>query len=398
MNRATALVGLGAVLGLACGEDTAVPIVREHAGHEASPAPVSEHAGRDAHGWRPGATPPGRAPVVLDEARRQALGVRTAPVGRRSFTREVRATGIVRVDERRQSHVHVKFEGFVERVFVNFVGRQVRAGERLLSVYSPELYAAESELAQALAELDRPRSGPFAASDRAQSRALADAARQRLRLLDVPPSELARLERTREPRRALTLVAPISGTVLERDVVDGMRVMPDTTLMVIADLSRVWVVADVFENDVGALRLTDHAQIRFRGGAAPDRQGRVAFISPVLDESTRTAKVRIELENLDGAVRPGLFAEVAMHVEAGERLAVPEAAVVSTGIRDVVFVQTGPGRYEPRVVRTGARAEGFAEVVEGVAEGQTVAVSAQFLLDAESQIRGGPGGGAHGGH
>lgn len=346
----------------------------------------------------PGEIAPGRAPVLLDPARLQALGVRTERVERRSFTRDVRATGIVRIDERLQSHIHVKFDGFVERVYVNFVGRKVRKGEPLLSVYSPDLLAAETELAQAYAARDRPRSGPFAESDRAQTEALIKAARSRLALLDVPPSELVRLERTREPRRALTITSPLAGTVVERNVVDGMRVMPDTALMVVADLRTVWVMADIFEHDLGSIHLADHAVIAFAGHAAPDREGRVAFISPTLNENTRTAQVRIELENGDGAVRPGLFANVTIHVESGDRLAVPASAVIATGLRQITFVQTAPGRFEPRVVRTGTRAGDALEVLAGLDEGAVVVVSAQFLLDSESQIRGGPAKSVHAGH
>jgi Cu(I)/Ag(I) efflux system membrane fusion protein len=359
----------------------------EHQGHSAGAA----HEGEA----KPGELAPGRAAVLLDSARRQALGVKVDHVARQTFTRNVQATGIVRIDERLQSHVHVKFEGFVERVFVNFVGRRVRKGEPLLSVYSPELLAAESELAQAYADRDRPRTGAFAAADRAQGEALIRAGRARLALLDVPDEELKRLERTREPRRALTIASPIAGTVIDRNVLDGMRVMPDTTLMVIADLRSVWVVTNIFEHDLGSIQVGDHAHVSFAGNAAPERDGTVGFISPTLDETTRTAKIRIELKNQDGAIRPGLFAEVTIHVEAGERLGVPASAIIDTGARQIAFVETEPGRFEPRIVKTGARAGDVLEVLAGLSEGETVAVSAQFLLDSESQIRGGPTTGAH---
>lgn len=345
-----------------------------------------------------GALAPGHAPVLLDPARLQALGVKTDRVQRRSFTRDVRATGIVRVDERLQSHIHVKFEGFVERVHVNFIGRKVKKGEPLLSVYSPDLLAAETELVQAYAARDRPRAGPFAEADRAQTEALIKAATARLALLDVPRAELDRLARTREPRRALTITSPLTGTVVERGVVDGMRVMPDTPLMVVADLRNVWVMTDIFEHDLGAIKLGEHALISFAGESAPDREGSVGFISPTLDENTRTAKIRIEVKNIDGAIRPGLFANVTIHVEVGERLAAPASAVIDTGLRQVAFVQTEPGRFEPRIIRTGSRAGDYMEVLAGLQEGDLVAVSAQFLLDSESQIRGGPAQSAHGSH
>ena len=370
---------------------------REHElGQQERPVPPA--AQTHEHDAMPGEIAPGHAPVLLDPARLQALGVKTDRVQRRSFTRDVRATGIVRVDERLQSHINVKFEGFVERVYVNFVGRKVRKGEPLLSVYSPDLLAAETELVQAYTARDRPRSGPFAETDRAQTEALIKAATTRLSLLDVPQAELDRLASTREPRRALTITSPLTGTVVERNVVDGMRVMPDTPLMVVADLRNVWVMTDIFEHDLGAIVLGEHALISFAGGAAADREGKVGFISPTLDESTRTAKIRIEIKNDDGAVRPGLFANVIIHVETGERLAVPASAVIATGVRQIAFVQTEPGRFEPRVIQTGTRAGDQMEALAGLREGDLVAVSAQFLLDSESQIRGGSSKSAHGSH
>jgi Cu(I)/Ag(I) efflux system membrane fusion protein len=177
-----------------------------------------------------------------------------------------------------------------------------------------------------------------------------------------------------------------------------MRVMPDTTLFVVADLARVWVVGSVFEGDLGSVEVGDRAQVSFAGGAAPDRDATVSFIAPTLDETTRTAKLRIELDNRDGLVRPGLFAEITLSIEGGSRLAVPVAAVIDTGRRSVAFVETSPGRFEPRDIRVGGRAGDWIEVREGLQAGERVATRALFLLDAESQIRGGPAGPAHGGH
>jgi Cu(I)/Ag(I) efflux system membrane fusion protein len=338
------------------------------------------------------------APVLLDHARQQALGVRTARVEARSFERDLRVSGIVRVDETRQSHIHLKVMGFVEQVLVNFVGRTVRRGEPLLTVYSPDLLAAESELAQALAAQERITEGEFAASERRQAKALIDAARARLTLLDVPAEEIARLEKTRTPSRTLTIRSPLQGTVLSREVVDGMRVMPEMTLFVIADLREVWLLADVFESDLAAVKAGTHAVIRFAGGAAEERTGRVAFVAPTLNETTRSAQVRIEVPNKDGAVRPGLFADVILHVAGVDGLSVPEAAVIETGTRRIAFVESEPGRFEPRELHIGARAGGFVEILHGLAAGEQVAVSAQFMLDAESQIRGSSAPGGHGGH
>jgi Cu(I)/Ag(I) efflux system membrane fusion protein len=378
----------------------------EHEGHDVSQAldaaqsPAASHEGHSTATAKAAPTPlpSGLSSVLLDDARRQQLGVRTERANLRSFERDVKVAGIVRVDETKQSHVHLKFEGFVEKVFVNFVGRSIRKGEPLLSIYSPDLLAAEAEMAQALTSLDRIREGDFAAMERTQGQALLDAARSRLRLLDVPSEEIERLEKTRTPSRTLTIRSPLSGTVLERNAVDGMRAMPDMTLFVIADLREVWVLADVFESDLSSIKVGQHAVLRFAGGATPDREGKVAFVPPTLDEVTRSAKVRIEVPNDDGGVRPGLFADVTIHVAGGERLAVSDAAVIDTGERRICFVEASPGRFEPREVKTGARAGGYVEILQGVLPGESVAVSAQFLLDAESQIRGASQPGGHGGH
>lgn len=389
------------------------PASEEHAGHVAAKPAEDEHSAHapathegkheaalssaDAHAGHDGA-PTGMTTVLLDPARRQALGVRTAPVEDRSFERELRVSGIVRVDETRQSHIHLKFMGFVEKVFVNFVGRTVKKGEPLLTVYSPDLLAAESDFVQALASVDRIAAGEFAEAERRQATALIEAARARLTLLDVPAEEIKRLEQTRTPSRTLTIRSPLSGTVLSREVVDGMRVMPEMTLFVIADLRDVWVLADVFESDLSSVRVGTHAVIRFAGGAAPEREGRVAFIAPTLNETTRSAQVRVEVPNKDGAVRPGLFADVLLHVAGLQGLSVPDAAVIETGTRRIAFVESAPGRFEPRELHTGARAGGFVEVLHGLSAGEQVAVSAQFMLDAESQIRGSSAPGGHGGH
>ena len=393
------------------GEPAAAGEHRQHQ-QEAPAQKAAEHAQHGAHGEAsPPATPAQHsghgagasasaelAPVLLDDARLQQLGVRTAPVEHRSFERDLRVSGIVRVDETKQSHVHLKFMGFVEKVFVNFVGRPVKKGEPLLSIYSPDLLTAESELAQALTAMGQIKEGDLANVERAQAQALVEAARSRLALLDVPAEEIQRIEQTRTPSRTLTLRSPLAGTVLQRDVVEGMRVMPDMTLLVIADLRDVWVLADVFESDLASVKVGDHAVLRFAGGAASDREGRVAFVAPTLDEATRSAKVRIEVPNKDGSVRPGLFADLTIHVAGGHGLAVPDSAVIDTGTRKLAFVQTAPGRFEPRELHLGPRAGGFVQVLHGLTAGEQVAVSAQFLLDAESQIRGSASAGGHGGH
>jgi membrane fusion protein, copper/silver efflux system len=366
--------------------------------HNATAAPArTSNSDLGGHNGHP--TLPGYGPVEVDGARQQLLGIRTAVVERQTIERRIRTVGIVQADETRTSHVHVKFEGFIEKIFVNFTGRAVRKGQPLFEIFSRDLLAAQQEY---LAAREAVRRVPPAAGDavRGAAEQLATAARERLRLFDVPPSVLATLDRTGVAQRAITIASPQAGTVVEKQAIEGLAVTPMMALYVVADLARVWVVADVYERDMAQVKLGDAAMLRLE--ALPGRafDGKVSFISPTVDETTRTAKVRFEFPNRQGVLRPGMYAtaEIASRgVVAG--LTVPADAVVDTGERKIVFVAAGPGRFEPRQIATGAAVEGRYEVLEGLKEGEAVAITGQFLLDSESRIRGGRSTGpAHGGH
>jgi Cu(I)/Ag(I) efflux system membrane fusion protein len=292
----------------------------------------------------------------------------------------------VAVDERRVHHIHPKLEGYVERLNVDFTGRFVREGEPLLEIYSPELVATQQEyLLARRARIEAKDSATQGVAE--DSAALLEAARRRLLLWDISPRDIERLDATGEVRRRLNLYAPMSGYVLEKTVLHGMRVTPMDSLFRIADLDSVWVMADVYEQDLPRVALGARAEIT--ASHLPDRTwtGRVAFIAPVLDEATRTIKVRIEVPNEDAALKPEMFADVVLHYGGESSLAVPESAVIDTGRRQVVFVDRADGTLEPRTVRLGAKAGGLFPVRSGVAEGEEVVVSASFLLDSESSLR-----------
>ncbi|MBP1619404.1 MAG: efflux transporter, family, subunit [Acidobacteria bacterium] len=336
-------------------------------------------AGSSAH-------PPGLAPVeVAPEAARLA-GVQTAPVERASLGRATRTVGTVTADETRVRHVHTKVSGWVERLHVSYIGQPVRRGQPVLEIYSPELLASQDEFLRA-----REVSARFAASELPEVRRggeeLLAAARRRLELFDVPEAFIAELERTGSPRRTVTLLAPVSGYVTAKNVVEGHEVQPGGELFTITDLSRVWVEADFYEYEAASLRLGESAIVTLAYDPGVRLAGRIAFIAPTLDPASRTLRVRFEFDNPGLRLKPGMFANVELTSTRSAALVIPDSAVIDTGERQVVFVATSPGRFEPREVTIGVRAEGRAEVLAGLAAGEQVVTRANFLLDSESRMR-----------
>ncbi len=383
-----------------------------HSGHVESAAPTGEGAGAHS-GHRPSpvssmpmpasgpsAVPSGYADFTLDPARAASIGLKTAQVAEQPFERVLRTTGVVALDETRTSHVHTKVRGWIESVSADFVGKKVRAGAPLCSLYSQEVYAAELEFLTILQQVSSrpPVSGTFADADKKASDQLLAAARQRLALWDVPEGEIARLERTREPRRTFTLVAPRSGIIIAKQALAGMFVEPSAELYVVSDTSRLWVMSDIYDKDVPFVKLGDTAKLSIEGLGARELEAKVAFIPPTVDEATRTLRVRFELPNKDGGIRPGAFATVEMNLDLGTALGVPETAVIHAGTRDIVFVLHG-SHVQPRAVVTGPLVGDQYPVREGLTAGETVAVGAQFLIDSESRLRAtSTPGGAHVGH
>jgi Cu(I)/Ag(I) efflux system membrane fusion protein len=378
-----ALVAAGACNTGAPAPAPAPPASREHAGHEGH---ASGHEGL-----------PGYAPVEVPAARQQLLGIRTAPVSRKRVEKTIRTVGVVQTDETRTSHVHVKFEGFIEDIYVNFVGRTVRKGQPLFKIFSRDVLAAEQEYLSSRAALANVPPG-VGEAPRAAAQQLVQASRERLRLFDVPTSVLAQIDRSGVAERAITILAPRTGTVIEKQAIAGLAVTPMMHLFVIADLSRVWVVADVYERDMAPVRVGQTASMRLDALPGQSFDGKTTFVSPVVDQTTRTAKVRFEFDNRKGALRPGMYATVELGSTAGEGLVVPSDAVIDTGERKVVFVAAGNGVFEPRAIETGAALDGEYEVVAGLHDGDVIATNGQFLLDSESRIRGSRAGPAHGGH
>jgi len=324
--------------------------------------------------------------VHLTEDAARRIGVTYATAERRALMHEVRAVGSVTFDETRLANVNPKIEGWVERLYVDFTGAPVRAGQPLMEVYSPMLVAAQEELILARRLVDQAAAG---GSERASGTAmeLLESARRRLRYWDISAAEIARIEQSGTPRRTLTLSAPASGVVVEKNVVQGMRIMPGMDLYKIADLGTVWVEGEVFEKDLSLVRLGQHADVAFEAYPGERFEGRVRYVYPVLNGESRTGRVRLELANPGLRLKPGMYASVALHLPAPrESVVVPRTAVLQTGERAIVFVRGADGVLAPREVSVGLASGADIEIVAGLEAGEVVASSAAFLIDAEANL------------
>ena len=327
----------------------------------------------------------GYAPIQLSQHGQQAIGVGVGKAEIRDLVKTIRTVGRVSLDETLNHQIHAKFEGFIERLFVDYTGKPVRKGQPLLSVYSPELLATEQEylLAARARRQFQGSSNPDVARGGAD---LYESARQRLLLWDVSPAQIAELERSGKPEKAVTLFSPVDGFVLSKNAVQGARVMPADTLFEIAGIRRVWVLADVYESDSSFVAVGQTAKMTLAYLPGRNWTGRVAFIAPVLEEKTRTVKVRIDFENPDGALKPEMYADLSLQRPIGRVVTVPESAVLSTGTRAIVFV-AAKGRFEPREVKPGAKVDGYHEIREGIRAGEEIVTRANFLIDSESRLK-----------
>lgn len=313
-------------------------------------------------------------------------GIRTSIARSETLRRTVRTVGLVVADERRVRHVHTKISGWIETLHANFTGQLVRRGQPLLAIYSPELLASQEEFLRARGAAER-----FAVSELPEVRKggeeLLNSARRRLELFDVPAEFVAELERTGQPQRTVTLNAPVAGIVTSKMAFEGQQIEPGMELLTITDLSQVWVEADFYEYEARALAVGQQAQLFLPYDRHDHLGGSISFIYPTVDLASRTLKVRLEFANTDGGLRPGMYADVAVELEQQQGIVVPDSAVLDSGLRQIAFVQREGGVFEPREVHVGSRADGKALILSGIAEGEIVAVRANFLLDSESRLR-----------
>jgi len=325
--------------------------------------------------------------IRLTEWKQQLIGVKTAPVVMRPLAKVIRTVGKVDYDETKLVSVNLKIEGWVEELFVDYTGKLVKKGQPLFTIYSPELVSVQEEYLLALKGQKYLKGSAF--NDIASgAHTLLESAKRRLLLWDITEKQIEELERRGKPDTYLTIYSPVTGFVVEKNVVKGLHIMPGMDLYRIADLSTVWVYADIYEYEVPYVKVGEPAIITVTSYPGEVWVGRIGYIYPYLEGTTRTLKVRLEVPNSDLKLKPDMFANVELRLQLGRKLALPESAVVYTGKRALVFVDLGQGRFQPREVKLGAKSNGHFEVLSGVEEGEKVVTSGNFLIDSESNLRG----------
>lgn len=324
--------------------------------------------------------------VKLSTEKVQKIGVRSEAAQLRVLDKVVRAVGRIDVDERRIVAIAPKFEGFVEKLHVNALGQMVQRGQSLFEAYSPELVSAQREYRVAMQGLLALKNADASAQLGMQQ--LADASLLRLKNWDVSESQIAALKQSGESPHSVSFRSPVAGIVTEKKALQGMRFMPGEMLYQITDLSTVWVIADVFEQDIALVQKGALAVVKISAYPGRSFQGKVSFIYPILNSQTRTLPIRIELANPKGLLKPAMFAQVELPVVSkGNVVTIPHSAVIDSGVRQLVLLVRGEGRFAPREVRLGARSDQFVEVLEGLSEGDLVVTAANFLIDAESNLK-----------
>ncbi|PKN36021.1 MAG: efflux RND transporter periplasmic adaptor subunit [Deltaproteobacteria bacterium HGW-Deltaproteobacteria-19] len=330
-----------------------------------------------------------QAPTLeIASEKQQMIGTQTADVSIRPLRKILRTTGRIEADEQKIATINAKFEGWIERLYADTTGKTIRRGDPLADFYSPDLTATQQEylnLLQWKKGSDGREINPLVARDADNILA---AARRRLQLWDISDEQIRRLEETGKSMRTMTLYSPVNGTIVQKNAVLGMRVMPGDKLFDVADLSTLWIIADVYEQDLDLVRVGLPA--RFTISAMPGKTftAPVEYIYPTLAGETRTAKLRFRIGNAGMNLRPQMFTSMELIINLGRLLSVPEDAVLDTGERRIVYVVRSEGEFEPREVRTGVQADGFVEILEGLRSGDKVAASATFLIDSEAQLKG----------
>jgi Cu(I)/Ag(I) efflux system membrane fusion protein len=329
--------------------------------------------------------------VQISPERQQLIGVKFGTVEQKPLEKVIRTVGRVDYDEKRIVTVSPKIGGWIEDLYVDFTGKYVRKGDPLLTIYSPELVSTQEEYLLALRAKKDLLKSPFSEVARSGD-SLAESAKRRLKLWDITEDQIKVLEETGQPRKTLTLYSPFTGFVLEKAAYQGMSVMPGMALFKLADLSVVWLIADIYEYELPFVRLGQQAMIQL--SYLPDEvfTGRVVYIYPALNPETRTVKVRFEFPNPRERLKPEMYANVEIKVQLGRRLVVPDGAIIDTGLRQMAIIDKGSGYFEPREVKVGSKVDDYYEVISGLKAGERVVTSANFLIDSESKLKEAMGG------
>lgn len=364
----------------------------EHQGHGGGAPAPPQAAPVAANDAASSAEPP---TIEIPEAGQRFIGVKTTVVEEKSLDKTIRTVGRVEYDERRIATVNTKIEGWLENLKVNYTGRYVKKGEMLAEIYSPELVAGQQEYLNIL-KWSRQDANPAGAGGASvlnrmlaqDAEAMRQAARQRLRFLDLTEAQIKQIEESGAPLRTMAVYSPVSGYVVQKLAVQGMKVQPGEKLFDLVDTSTVWVLADIYEQELALVRTGQKAEITVASLPGRVFAAAIEYVSPLLAGETRTAKVRFTLSNRGGELKPQMFTNVALKVNLGRRLVVPDAAIINTGARQLVYVDKGEGYFEPREVGVGVKAEGMSEILSGLKAGEKVASSATFLIDSEARLKG----------
>ncbi len=331
----------------------------------------------------------GKGSIFISPERRQTLGVRSVPAVLKPLKREIRTVGKIAYDETRITHIHARLNGWIEQVFVDFVGEPVKKGQPLFTLYSPELLSTQEEYLLALKHQENLGKSSFDWIAKG-SGSLADSARERLKLWGVSENEIQQIAKTGKARRTLTTYSPVSGVVTQRSAYHhGTYITPETELYTIVDLSTVWLIAEIYEKDVSLIKTGQRVVLEFP--YTPDKKrldSKVEFFYPYLDPETRTGQIRIQLKNPRNELKPDQFVNVFLAMDEQVQLVVPGDAVLNTGERQYVFVDLGNGYFDPREVRVGMQGADETSILAGISEGERVVTAANFLLDSEARLRG----------
>jgi Cu(I)/Ag(I) efflux system membrane fusion protein len=332
--------------------------------------------------------------VKISAQKQQLIGVRTATVQREELVRTLRTVGQVTADERKLAHIHLKVSGWVEDVYADYVGQLLKKGQPLFTIYSPDLLATEEEYL--IAKRGETALGNSQFPDVAQgSRSLLQSSRERLKLWDISDEQIKKLDESRQVTRTMTYYSPIDGFIMERKAYPHAAITPDTDLYTIADLSDIWVNAEVYEFEVPYVRVGQTAQAQLSYYPGKRYTGKVTYIYPTVDPVARTVKVRLEFPNPNFELKPQMFANVEFKINYGKQILLPQEALLDSGEKQYVFLAHGDGMFEPRPVETGAKLDGKVMITSGLKPGDTVVLSGNFLIDSESRLKSAMGGMKH---
>jgi membrane fusion protein, copper/silver efflux system len=370
------------------GRSVVGPSIAWAQGHQHPPSAEKGKPPAAPQAAKPEPPPPPAPTVEIPPDKQKLIGLKTTVAGLQSLAKTIRTVGRIEIDERKQAFINAKVEGWIEKLYVNATGVPVKQGQPIAEIYSPELLATQQELLNVLRwkkSLTREGFGALLAQD---AEAILEAARQRLRLWDISEDQIRLIEETGQPVRALTLYSPVSGQVMQKMAIQGMKIMPGEKLFEVVDLATIWVAADIYESDLPLIKVGDRAQVRLSYFPGQDYSAVIDFIYPILSAESRTARARFTLPNPQGKLKPQMFGQVEIKINMGRRLAVPEDAVLDTGTRQIIYIDKGEGNFEPREITAGLRAEKWVEILKGVKPGEKVASSANFLIDSEAKLKG----------